>query len=211
MSTGRGRRLQSAAACAALVAYAGLSHYCNSTGQHVLGALLALMPLSLLGLILAWRWTPPALAVLLTAGLAGLIYTLWPLMERNFSLFYLVQESSIYCLLGLTFGRSLLPGQVALCTQFADKIHGPLGPREVRYTRRVTLAWALFFFSVATVSVALYVLAPLRVWSIYINFCVLPLVAAMFVTEYLIRRRVVPQGTRAGLLTSVRVYFANPQ
>ena len=205
------RRLQSAAACLLFVAYAGLSHYCNSTGEHVLGAMLALTPVSLIGLILAWRGTPPAVASLLSAALAGLLYTVWPLLEKNFSLFYLVQESSIYCLLGLTFGRSLLPGHVALCTQLADKIHGPLGPREVRYTRRVTLAWAVFFFLVAAVSVLLYVSAPLRIWSIYINFCVLPLVGAMFVAEYLVRRRVLPQNRRAGLLATVRVYLATSQ
>jgi uncharacterized membrane protein len=204
-----GRRLQYAVACLTVVTYAALSHYSNSTGAHGLGAALALTPLTAIALILAWRWTPPA-AILLTGGLATMLYNLWPLLERNSSLLNLVQESVVYSLLGLTFSRSLLRNHVALCTQLADKLHGPLSPREVLYTRRVTVAWAVFFFTIAAVSILLFLRAPLRIWSIYINFCVLPLVSAMFVAEYLVRRRVLPQVKRAGLLATVRVYFASP-
>lgn len=212
MSRHWGRRLQCAAVCIVIAAYAGLSHYCNSVaGAHELGAALALGPLTALALILVWRWTPPPAAILLTIGLAALVYGLWPLLGHNFSLFYLVQESGVYGLLGLTFSRSLLPNRVATCTHLADKLHGPLSPREVLYTRRVTAAWAVFFFTVAAVSILLFLFAPLRVWSIYINFCVLPLVGAMFVAEYLVRRRVLPQVRRAGLLATVRVYLATPQ
>ena len=206
------RRLQCAAAGVLLAAYAGLSHYCNSVdGAHDLGAALALGPLTLLALILAWRSTPPPLALLLTGGLAGLLYTLWPLFKQNYALFYLVQESGIYSLLGLSFARSLMPNRVALCTQLADQVHGPLSPREVLYTRRVTLAWAVFFFAVAAASVLLYALAPFRIWSVYINFCMLPLVGAMFVAEYFVRRRALPETRRAGLLATIRVYFATSQ
>jgi uncharacterized membrane protein len=206
-----GRRLQCAAACLLVVSYAGLSHYSNSSAAHGLGAALALAPLTTLGLILAWRGTPPLAAMALTVALAVVLYYLWPLLEQNFSLFYLLQESAVYCLLGLTFGRSLLPHHTAMCTQLADKVHGPLSAREVLYTRHVTAAWAVFFFTIAAVSILLFVYAPLRIWSIYINFCVLPLVGAMFVAEYWVRRRVLPPIERAGLLATVRVYFANPQ
>jgi uncharacterized membrane protein len=168
-------------------------------------------PLAVLALVFAWRWAPPPLAALLTTGLAGLVYGLWPLLEQNFALFYLVQESSVYGALGVTFSRSLMSGRVGLCTQLADKVHGPLSAREVLYTRRVTLAWAVFFFAVAAISILLFSLAPLRIWSLYINFCVLPLVGAMFVAEYLIRRRVLPPGPRAGLLATMQVYFTTSQ
>jgi uncharacterized membrane protein len=203
-----GRRLQYAVACILVITYAGLSHYCNSAGAHGLGAALALMPLTVLALALVWRWTPLA-AVPLAAGLAALLYDFWPLLEKNFSLLSLVQESGVYSLLGLTFSRSLLRNHVALCTQLADKLHGPLSSLEVLYTRRVTAAWAVFFFIIAA-SILLFLRTPLRIWSIYSNFCVLPLVGAMFVAEYLVRRRVLPQVKRAGLLATVRVYFANP-
>jgi uncharacterized membrane protein len=194
-----------------IVAYAGLSYYSSSSDAHDLGAVLALAPATLVGLILAWRSAPPAVALLATVALAALLCHFWPLLKANFTLFYLVQESSIYGLLGLTFTRSLLPKQVALCTQLADKIHGPLSPREVWYTRRVTAAWAVFFFAVVAVSILLFLFAPMRIWAIFINFCTLPLVGGMFVAEYLVRRRALPQIKRAGLLATVRVYFTSPQ
>jgi uncharacterized membrane protein len=211
VSTAWGRRLQYAAACLLVIAYDGLSHYSNATGAHQLGAALALTPTSLVLLIVAWRSTPPAIALLLSAALGTVLFYVWPLLAQKFSLFYLIQETSVYGLLGLTFSRSLRHNKIALCTQLADRLHGPLSPREVRYTRRVTLAWALFFFAVSSVSVLLYVAAPLRTWSVYINFCVLPLIAAMFVAEYLVRRRVLPQVKRVGIIASVRAYFASPR
>jgi uncharacterized membrane protein len=203
------RRLQCAAACAAIAAYAGLSHYCNSVaGGRDLGAALALAPLTVVATILAWRSAPPAVAALLFAGLLGLLIGVWPVLRQNYPLLNLVQDSSVYGFLGFTFARSLLPGRVALCTRLADREHGPLSTHEVRYTRRVTAAWTLFFFAVTAVSILLFVSAPLRIWSLYINFCVLPLVGAMFVAEYLVRRRVLPGVKRTGLLATVRVYLA---
>ena len=206
-----GRRLQFAAACALVAGYAGLSHYCNATHARDLGAALALAPMAALCFVLAWRCASAPLALLLTAAIALLLRLVWPLLERNFSLFYLGQESAAYSLLGITFGRTLFGNRVALCTRLADRVHGPLSPREVRYTRSVTAAWTIFFFSIAALSLLLYLLAPLRVWSIYINFCVLPSIGAMFLAEYLVRRRVLPQVTGAGLVATVRVYFASPQ
>lgn len=207
-----GRRLQCAAACVAVAGYAGLSHYCTaSPGASGLGAALALSPPLALVAVLAWRELPPALAAPCIAGLAALLYAVWPTLERNFPWIYLAQEGGLYGLLGVTFGRTLLPNRVPLCSVLADKVHGPLSEPERRYTRRVTAAWSILFFGIAAASLLLFALAPLRVWSIYSNFCVLPVVAAMFVGEYLIRRRMLPQGRRAGLADTLRVYFASPQ
>ncbi len=203
-----GRRVQYAAACVAVALYAGLSHYSNSAaGGRELGTALALAPITLVAAILAWRTTPRTVAALLCAGLAGAIVGLWPVLRQNYPLINLVQDSSVYCLLGITFGRSLLPGRVALCTQLANREHGPLSADEVRYTRRVTAAWSAFFFLITVVSILLYVWAPLRIWSVFINFCVLPLVGVMFIAEYQLRRRILP-GKRTGLLATLRVYLA---
>ncbi len=203
-----GRRVQYAAACVAVALYAGLSHYSNSAaGGRELGTALALAPITLVAAILAWRTTPRAVAALLCAGLAGAIVGLWPVLRQNYPLINLVQDSSVYCLLGITFGRSLLPGRVALCTQLANREHGPLSADEVRYTGRVTAAWSAFFFLITVVSILLYVWAPLRIWSVFINFCVLPLVGVMFIAEYQLRRRILP-GKRTGLLATLRVYLA---
>jgi uncharacterized membrane protein len=205
------RRLQLAAIVASLVAYAGLSHYANSVAKtRDLGVSLALGPVLAVGLLLVWRWTHrPIVALLAAAATAMLLHLYWPVLEQNFAVVYLLQEGGFYSLLAVSFGRSLLGDRAALCTQLADQIHGPLTTQEVLYTRRVTAAWALFFVSITAATLGLFVYAPLRIWSLFANFCVVPLIGLMFVAEYAVRRRVLPQVQRRGILAVVRVYFAS--
>lgn len=205
------RRLQLAALIAFVVAYAGLSHYNNSVAKtHDLGVALALGPLLAVGLALLWRWAHLLAALLAAAAAAGLLRLYWPLLERNFSLVYLLQEAGFYSLMAASFGLSLRRHEVALCTRLADKVHGPLSAREVRYTRQVTAAWTIFFLLMTLATIALFALAPLRVWSLFANFFAVPLMVLMFAAEYAVRRRVLPQVQGGGLLAAVRVYFASP-
>jgi uncharacterized membrane protein len=194
---------------ALIVAYTCLSHYCNTHGIHRLGAILALAPLvGLLATVL--RNTLPASVLLLAAALAAaLLYDTWPILEKNFSVVYLLQECGMYGLMAAGFGRSLRPGAVALCTSFADKLHGPLNAAEVLYTRRVTLAWTLFFTLMGVTIVVLYVTAPRAVWSAFVNFLAAPLILAMFAAEYFVRGRVLPHTERRGMWASVRIFFAS--
>ena len=207
-----GRRLQVAAAGVVFTAYAVLSHYCTAVGDAPnLGAALALTPMTALVLILSWRSTPPLAAAVLTVAVGATLYALWPLLASNYPLLYLIQEGAVYALLGATFTGSLRAGQSALCTRLADRVHGPLTPHEVLYTRRVTAVWGAFFFAIAALSVALFVSAPLRFWSFYINFCVPLLILGMFAAEYAVRQRVLPQVKRVGVLATMRVYFTSPK
>jgi uncharacterized membrane protein len=205
----RPTKLQYAAVPACVIAYAALCHYSNTVAPaRGLGAALALGPVCILGAVCAWRWTAPpaALALIGAAGLA--IYVAWPLLEKNFSWGYLLEECGLYGLLGLSFARSLLAGRIPVCTALADRVHGPLNPAELRYTRRITAAWAMFFALITATTLGLFLRAPLRVWSLFSNFCVLPLVLVMFLAEYAVRCRVLPPARRAGLMATLRVYFA---
>lgn len=206
----RRRRLQFAAVGVFIAAYAGLSHYSNSAPQaQSLGVTLALGPVLTLGFVVLWRGRRPLLALLAAAAAALFLFRFWPLLERNFSVVYLLQECGFYGLMAASFGLSLRPGGVALCTRFADKAHGPLSPREVLYTRRVTAAWAMFFVGLLAVTLSLFAFAPLRTWSLFSNFWALPLVGVMFVAEYAVRRRRLPQLKRNGLVATMKIYFAN--
>jgi uncharacterized membrane protein len=205
-----GRRAQLAAVLLFLVAYSVLSHYSNLNPQaHDLRTLLALAPMLTLGLILVWRWSGFLVALLAAAAAALLLRAFWPLFAQNFPIVYLVQQVGFYFIMAFTFGRSLRKGRVPLCTQLADKVHGPLSALELRYTRRVTLAWVIFFLLNLAANFFLFEFAPLRVWSMFVNFCSLPLILLMFVAEYAVRRRVLPQIQRSGLIATLRVYFAD--
>ena len=116
-----------------------------------------------LGVGLAWR-SPYRLVLLAFAALvAALIVNYWQVLERNFPLVYLLEDVGFYALLSLTFARSLARGRVPLCTHWADLVHGPLPPLVARYTRKTTVAWAVFFALIAAASFTLYVFAPLRI------------------------------------------------
>jgi uncharacterized membrane protein len=204
------RRLQLAAVGAFIVAYSGLSHYSNSHAQERdLATLLALAPMLTLGLLLLWRWRGVLTAALTAVAAGSLCWQLWPLFRQNFSIVYLIQQLGFYGLMAATFGLSLLPGRLPLCTQMADKVHGPLGPAELSYTRQVTAAWGWFFIANMAVTVLLYAFAPLNVWSLFVNFCALPLIGLMFAVEYAVRRRILKQVHTGGLIATLRVYFAN--
>ena len=204
------RRVQLAAVVACVGAYAGLSHYANSVARtHDLGVGLALGPLLTLAVVLIWRGTHLLVALLAAAAAALLLRHYWPVLERNFSVVYLLQEGGLYSLMAASFGMSLRRHRVALCTRLADEVHGPLSAAEVLYTRRVTAAWALFFVAIAAVTLGLYFCTPLRIWSMFANFYVWPLIGLMFAAEYAVRRRLLPQGSRPGILAAVRVFFAS--
>jgi uncharacterized membrane protein len=207
-----GRRLQLAAVVVFFIAYSVLSHYSNLNPQaQTLGAGLALGPMLIVGFVLIWRLSGAVLAVLTAAAAAFLLQRYWPLLTQNFPVVYLIQQCGFYAIMAFTFGRSLRSGRVPLCTQFADQLHGPLSPLELRYTRNVTVAWVIFFLLNVAVTVLLFDFASLRTWSLFVNFLSLPLILLMFVAEYAVRRRVLPKVQRNGLIATLRVYFANPR
>ena len=201
-------RLQIVAVAVLVIAYAGLSHYSNSNpAARDLATLLALAPMLSLGCLMVWRWNGVLLAVVLGAGAVLLLHHYWSLLIEEFSIVYLIQQAGFYVLMAWTFGRTLFRGRVPLCTEFADKIHGPLSALELRYTRGVTWAWVLFFLGNLLVTFALFGFAPLRTWSFFVNFVSLPLVLLMFVVEFAVRRRLLPQVQRHGLIATLRIYF----
>lgn len=192
------------------VAYAILAHVSNSTpGASALGVVLAVGPLVAFALTLIWR-SGYQLPAILLGTLAGLgIWRYWPTLAQHFPWLYLLQQAGAYGLLGLTFGRSLVAERVPLCTRWATLVHGPLAPAMARYTQGVTLAWTLFFALMTTTLIALFLIAPLPIWSVFANFFCFPLVVVMFVGEYLVRGRALPDMQHASILAGVRAFLGS--
>ena len=94
---------------------------------------------------------------------------------------------AIYGGLLFTFAVTLRPGREALITFMARRLHGTISEEVRTYTRAVTYAWCGFFAAQLTISVVLFVFAPLVVWSFFANVLDLPLVVTMFTAEYLFR------------------------
>jgi uncharacterized membrane protein len=104
------------------------------------------------------------------------------------------------------FGRTLLRGKEPLVTRFARIVHGTLTPQIEIYTRRVTIAWCVFFVAELMASVLLFRFASASTWSLFINFLNLPLVALMFVAEYGYRVIRLPDHPHVSILTAIQVF-----
>lgn len=167
---------------------------------------LALLPVLLLTLNAIYRQIPPAAtggALLLGLGLGAAVM---PWLSHHIAALYLVQHLGINLALGLWFGLSLRTGHEPLVSRIARPLHPQFSPELQRYTRRVTLAWTLFFALMATLSLLLYTTAPRAVWSMFANAATLPLVALMFLGEFLVRRWALPPEDRLGPLSAWRAF-----
>jgi uncharacterized membrane protein len=156
-----------------------------------------------------WRGGARLSALLVAALAAVAVARFWPMLAGHFPWLYLLQQAGAYGFLGVMFGRSLAAGRVPLCTHWATLVHGSLPTEAMSYTRRVTAAWSLFFALMTSALIGLFLLAPLPVWSAFANFCGLPLVAAMFVGEYLARGHALPDMQRVSIFDGVRAFLGS--
>lgn len=201
-------RTTAAVACAA--GYALLAHYTNIARTETLGTLVALSPLVLAALSLAWhaRHRIPMLG-LCGFGCAAL-FIAWGTLEQHFSRIYWIEHAGTQLILCLWFGRTLGAGREPMCTYFARIMHGSLTPAIERYTRQVTVAWVMFFGFMSAASTAIFLAAPLAAWSTFANFFTAPLIGLMFVAEYAVRRRLHPDMEHARFLDVVKAFWNVP-
>jgi uncharacterized membrane protein len=183
MSSGTGRGEHAwwlvSAACG-LIGYQVLAH--RALAQGAAGCWVALVPL-LAAVVLTWR-TRLRLPLVALAAAAGI--WLWT-RPAGVAGALLALHLAVYLGLLWMFARTLRRGREPLVTGIARRVRGVLPPEVVRYTRRVTAAWCVFFAGMAATSLFLFLLAPLPVWSVFANLLNLPLVVSMFVAEYLVR------------------------
>jgi uncharacterized membrane protein len=199
--------LRWAAALVAGVGYSGRAYLAAAAPTPSLfGALVAIAPLAGLACILAWRSPrrPAMLALCLAAFAAIFIAGDWLL--AHYEWVFLLQHAGMYALLCVAFGRTLQAGHTPMVTGLARMVHGTLTPALVRYTRSVTWAWTLYFAVTCAVSLLLFWLAPIAVWSAFANLLGPVLLVLMFGAEYAVRCFVLPAADRAGPLEAIRAY-----
>lgn len=192
---------------ALLIGYPLLAHYTNVSAQGGrLGALVAIAPVVLIALVLAWRSSRRflMLGVLVLPCIA--LWAEWPALENHLGLVYWLQHVGMLLVLFMTFGRTLIAGREPLCTRLAHAVHAQVTPQHEIYTRQVTIAWTLFFAAMTLASTLLFFLAPLAAWSVFANFLTLPLVALMFIAEYGVRRWALPDMRHMHILDAVRAF-----
>jgi uncharacterized membrane protein len=113
---------------------------------------------------------------------------------------YGVPHAAAYLFLLWLFGRTLARGREPIITRLARHARGTLPPAMQAYTRNLTLAWCVFFAAQFGASALLLRFGTVESWSLFVNVLNFPLVALMFLGDYLyrvIRYRNLPQSSIA--------------
>jgi uncharacterized membrane protein len=155
----------------------------NENLQPALVILLGLIILSALSMILRRNWMG---WVLLSVGIA---LTVWLISGGvDSSLVLKLPPLLINLFLAALFSSTLLPGKRALISRIAEMMHGQkLDPVAERYTRRMTLFWALLFVAILLETLLLTLFASAEIWSLFTNFINYAIVGLVFLVEYRIR------------------------
>ena len=169
------------------------------------GALMA-APLAVLGACVLARTRRGVLLLALLAVAAALGFLAWRASGASLAMLYPLPYVTVYLILLWLFGRTLLAPRQPLVTLLALHVHGELPVEIVRYTRRVTWAWCIFFAAMTATSLLLFAFAPLPVWSAFNSLLNLPLVAAMYLAEYAWRQWRYPDFSHASIATVVSAF-----
>lgn len=191
-----------------VIGYAVIANYTNQAPHNAaLGAMVALAPLAVAASLLIWRSEQRMRMAALAIFASILLWLAWPLLVRHYDWIYWLEHESLQSALFLTFARTLVANRKPLCTRFAEMSHGPLTPAHAQYAYKVTVAWTLFFAAMIMTSTWLFFMYPIGVWSIFSNFIFLPLVALMFIAEFIIRKLVLQEKAQGNIMDAVRAYL----
>jgi uncharacterized membrane protein len=203
------RVLRLALVSAAGAVYLGLGYLTAASERApLLGIFIGITPLGAVALVAAWHSRARALALLACVACAALFVLNLDQLRSHAAWLYFVQHAGAMTLLCIAFGSTLAGAHsAALCSRIASVvISAPLDASYFRYTWKVTLAWTIFFGVVALVSVLLFFLGPIELWSVFANLLTAPLLGAMFVGEYLVRQRVLPDRPHVSVVETIRAY-----
>lgn len=189
------------------IGYAILAHASLVSGvSPTVGTLVALTPITLFAVWSVRRGKHRALGAALLAAIVLAAWLGWGALERHFPDIFFIEHATTNLLLAFVFGRTLAAGREPLVALFARLVHGTIPPEVERYARRVTLAWTAFFAALFTLSSTLYFGGFLAAWSLLANILSPILITAMFVIEYAVRLRALPNWEQVGILGGIRAF-----
>ncbi len=201
--------IQLALISAAGIVYVGIGYFTAISAHPPLAAILfGIVPLGAVALVTAWHSRARTLSLLLLAAGALTVILNLENLRNHAAWLYFVQHAGAMFLLCVMFGNTLGGGHAnALCSRIAQfVIIKPLDAHYLHYTWKVTLAWTIFFAIIAMVSVPLFFFGPIEAWSVFANLLTPLLLGAMFVGEYLIRLRVMPDHAHFSITETIRAY-----
>ncbi len=150
--------------------------------------LLALLSLQAMQLLRKKKY----LGGLICTGLA--LVLVWLLQQQAAQSIVFLTPVLIVSGLLMLFAGTLLPGNTALITRFAELTESKkLTPAIRRYTRRVTVCWVVLLAVMLLETVLLALFAPPWLWSLCTNGLNYVLILMALMVELRLRRRYAPQ------------------
>jgi uncharacterized membrane protein len=173
-----------------------LAHTAISFGYFNAAALLLTIALSgMLSLIFCQRFVCQIITTI--SGILLMASLLFLLDSKQLIYF---PPILIHFFLFLFFSSSLLAGKIPRITRFATLLKGQLSTRERNYTRQATYAWSIFLFFLLCEAIILAFIAPIDIWSLFVNFINYFFVLIMFGAEFSIRRIVLKDENEGSFL-----------
>ncbi|WP_018865745.1 MULTISPECIES: hypothetical protein [unclassified Thioalkalivibrio] len=160
--------------------------------------LLPLAILAVLILVASWGALGPAGRAALVLAQAAAVALLLTLGAGTWLLYTI--PVLIMGLLAWLFARSLRPGSTPLITRYALAMGASDTPAVHRYTRNLTIAWALLCGVLALVSAWLALFASATTWALFANGINYLLLASLFLLEYPLRLWLLRDEPRSGFL-----------
>ena len=168
-----------------LVCYPLAVYVALAASRPGLAVVLCVLSLALLAMAAPRRFRLVAIALLSLVAFMGFVAGLGT--ELSFAPPVVINVG-----LASWFGLTLRADKEPMISRFARIERGTLPPELVAYTRRLTLAWTLFFLAMAAVSAALSMLPSPAPWAWFTSFGNWACVAALFFGEHLYRRKRFP-------------------
>jgi uncharacterized membrane protein len=163
-----------------LAVYYGLSHLGTRSVVTLIAVLLVLSAL------LKWKTLVQQPRELLGIFLVGGALLLSGVLDDH--RFLLATPVLMNLGLLVTFAGSLRT-DTPLVERFARMQVSDLSADELRYCRRVTQVWSLFFVLNGSIALGLALLAPLSLWALYNGLVAYVLIGLLGASEYVIRKR----------------------
>jgi uncharacterized membrane protein len=189
--------------------YLGLS-YIAAASDHppLLALIVGIVPLGAIAIAAAWNSRARALSLLLCAVCTAVVILNFEHLRDHAAWLYFVQHVGAMTMLGAMFGSTLWGSHAqALCSRIASfLLRTGLDAEYLHYTWKVTLAWTVYFSASAVLSVVLFFFGPIEAWSLFANVLTPILVGAMFVAEYLIRLRAMPDRAHFSIVETIQAY-----
>lgn len=190
-------------------AYLAFSHLLTVAERpSTLMLALGVTPLTVMALLAGWNSRIRWWALTLFAALAVTVLLYLEELRNHVNWLYFMQHAGAMILLAIAFGSTLRLGDAdALCSRVTRlMLPGPADPAYMRYTWKVTVVWTVYFIASGVLSVGLFFFGPITIWSYFANLLTPVMVGLMFVVEYLVRVRVLPDRAHFSIAQTIQAY-----